>query len=65
MEVCKQSKSWWDEELWKQVRNTRRTKKTKKAEGINQKGRVRMWKAEKEKMKMMVREKKKECWKRF
>ena len=43
----------------------RRTRKGKEGEGINQEGRVRRWKAEKEKMRFMVRDKKKECWKRF
>ena len=37
----------------------------KKEESINQEGRIRRWKAEKEKMRIIVREKNKECWKKF
>ena len=65
IKVCEKSKRWWEDELSDQLRKTRRTRKGKEGEGISQEGRVRRWKAKKEKMRTMVREKKKECWKKF
>ena len=65
IKVCNKSKRWWEEELSTQLKKTRRTRKGKEGEGIKQEGRVRRWKAKKEKMRSMVREKKKEYWKRF
>ena len=65
MKVCEQSKRWWNNELSDPLKKTRRTRKEKEGEGINQEGRVKRWKVEKEKMRTMVREKKKECWKKF
>ena len=40
-------------------------KKGKKGVGMNQEGRVRRWKAEKEKIRSIVEEIKKACWKGF
>ena len=65
IKVCERSKRWWDDELSDQLKKTRKTRKEKEEEGINQEGKVRRWKAEKEKMRAIVREKKKECWKKF
>ena len=41
MKVCERSKRWWDKELSNQLKKTRRTRKEKEGEGINQEGRVR------------------------
>ena len=60
--VCKRLKEWWDGELSYQLKKTRQTRKGKEGVGIEQEGRVRRWKTEKEKMRTRVREKKKECW---
>ena len=65
IEVCDCSKRCWDKELLDQLRKMRRTRKGKEGERINQEGRVRRWKAEKKKLRMMVKEKKKQCWKIF
>ena len=65
IKVCKLSKMWWNEELLKQLKKTRTTRKGKKGEGINQEGRLRRWKTEKEKIRLIVRYKKKEYWKQF
>ena len=63
--VCERLKRWWDEELSNQLKRTRKTRKGKEKDGVNQEERVRRWKAEKEKMRSMVSEKEKECWKKF
>ena len=63
--VYKRLKRWWNDELSDQLKKTRRMRKGKEVEGLNQGERARRWKAEKEKIKAMVREKKKECWKKF
>ena len=41
IKVCKKSKRWWDKELSERLKKTRKTRKEKEEEGINQKGRVR------------------------
>ena len=65
IQVCEKSKRWWDDELLNQLKKTRRTRIGNGEEGINQEGRIKRWKAEKENIRTMVREKEKECWKRF
>ena len=65
IKIFKRSNRWWDNELSNQLKKTRRVRKGKAEEGINQEGRVRKWKIEQEKMRSMVRGKKKECWKQF
>ena len=63
--MCERSKRWWDDELSGQLKKTRRMRRGKGEEGLNQEDKVRRWKVEKEKMRTMVREKKKDCWKKF
>ena len=58
--VCDCSKTWWDEELLYQVRKTSQMRKENEEEGMNQEDRMRSWKAEKERKRIMVRGKKKE-----
>lgn len=48
-----------------QLKKTKHTRKEKEQERLNQEGKVRPWKAEKEKIRLMVMEKKKEYWKKF
>ena len=65
IKVCNRLQRWWDEELSVQLKKTSRRRKGKEGEWITQEGRVRRWKLEKEKIRLIVREKKKEFSKRF
>jgi len=65
MVITERSKRWWDEELTKQLKTTRKARREKLGDGIMQKERRVRWQAEKEKMRALVREKKKECWQNF
>ena len=65
MEVTERSKKWWDQELTEQLKITRKAKREKIGDWLTQADRVKRWKTEKEVMRRMVREKKKECWHSF
>ena len=63
MWITEKSKRWWDEEISKQLKitwDTRRGKGSKRS--LDQAVRIKRWKTEKDKMRRLVREKKKECW---
>ncbi|RPB20139.1 hypothetical protein L211DRAFT_852542 [Terfezia boudieri ATCC MYA-4762] len=59
------SKRWWDEELSAQLRITRRSRRENLGEELTQEARARRWKAQKEKLRGMIRQKKRECWQAF
>ena len=65
MEVTERSEKWWDQELTEQLKTTRRARREKIGYGLTQADRVKRWKTEKDVMRSMVREKKKECWDSF
>jgi len=65
MVITERSKRWWDEELTKQLKTTRKARREKLGDGMMQRDRRIRWKAEKEKMRALVREKKKEYWQKF
>lgn len=62
MRITERSKKWWDTELSEQLRMTREARRGKGNNcGLTQKERLIRWKAEKEKLRGLVRMKKKEC----
>jgi len=66
MRITEKSKSWWDEELSDQLKITRDTRRGKGSNrSLDQAARIKRWKIEKDRMRTLVREKKKECWQRF
>jgi len=65
MVITESSKRWWDEELTEQLKTTRKARREKLGDGMTQRERRIRWQAEKEKMRTLVREKKKECWQKF
>ena len=48
-----------------QLKKTRSRSKEKEVQRVNQEGKVRQWKAEKEKIRIIVKEKKKKYWKKL
>jgi len=66
MRITEISKRWWDEELSDQLKITRDARRGKGSNrGLDQAARIKRWKTEKDKMRMLVKEKKKECWQGF
>ena len=66
MRITEKSKSWWDEELSDQLKITRDTRRGKGSNpSLDQAARIKRWKTEKDKMRMLVREKKKKYWQNF
>jgi len=63
MRITEKSKRWWDEELSEQLKITRDARRGKGSNrSLDQAARIKRWKVEKDKMRTLVREKKKECW---
>jgi len=66
MRITEKSKKWWDEELTEQLKITRDTRRGKGSNrSLDQVARIKRWKTEKDKMRILVREKNKECWQAF
>jgi len=65
MEVTERSKKWWDQELTEHLKTTRKARREKIVDGLTQADRVKRWKTEREVMRRMLRQKKKECWHSF
>jgi len=63
--IIERSKRWWDEELTEQLKTTQKARREKLWDRMTQRERRIRWQAEKEKMRVLVREKKKECWQKF
>jgi len=64
--ITKKSKRWWDEKLSEQLKITRDARRGKVTNrSLDQAARIKRWKTEKDKIRMLVREKKKECWQAF
>lgn len=59
--ITEKSKKWWDEDLSTQLKITRRSRRERLGDNLNQGERTRRWKREKEKLRGMIREKKKAC----
>ncbi|RPB27053.1 hypothetical protein L211DRAFT_846604 [Terfezia boudieri ATCC MYA-4762] len=65
LSITERSKKWWDSELSAQLKITRRCRRERLGDDLNQNDRVIRWKTEKEKLRALVRRKKKECWQKF
>jgi len=66
MRITEKSKRWWDEELSDQLKITRDARRGKGSNrSLDQSARFKRWKTEKDKMRTLVRAKKKECWQAF
>jgi len=62
MRIMEKSKRWWDKELSEQLkirRDARRGKGSNRS--LDQAARIKRWKTEKDKIRTLVRKKKKEC----
>jgi len=66
MRITEKSKRWWDKELSEQLKITRDTRRGKRSNrSLDQAARIKRWKTEKDKIRTLVREKKKKCWQAF
>ncbi|KAF8422187.1 hypothetical protein EV426DRAFT_575245 [Tirmania nivea] len=65
LRITERSKRWWDEDLMVQLKLTRKSRREKPGDGLTQEARIKRWKAEKEGLRKMIREKKKDCWQKF
>jgi len=66
IQITEKSKRWWDQELSEQLKITRDARRGKGANrSLDQAARIKRWKTKKDKMRTLVREKKKECWQSF
>jgi len=63
MRITEKSKRWWDEDLSEQPKITRDARRGKGSNrSLDQAARIKRWKTEKDKMRTLVRKKKKEYW---
>jgi len=66
MRITERSKKWWDKELSELVKITRDARRRNGANrSLDQVARIKIWKMEKDSMRRMVREKRKEYWQAF
>ena len=69
IKIVSRSKRWWDEDLTKQLKKVRRVRRGGKRRNNEGQGsrekRLRRWRKAAEKLKRLVGEKKKKCWRTF
>jgi len=62
MWITEKFKRWWNKDLLEQLKITRDARRGKGLNrSLDQAARIKKWKMEKDKMRTLVREKKKEC----
>jgi len=65
LKITECSKLWWDNELTKQWKVTRKSRKEKVTEVTTREERYEGWKKEQKKIRRLVKEKKMKCWQKF